>query len=131
MTSPRSVATTFVIGVAVGILVADVLVFLIGTGTWQIGVVTALAMGAALLLGGGPLLVSQAATSAVLVSTIQVPEDGISLARFLDALFGGTIALAVAPVSGTGGRLASGPATRSSEAELSAVRKLNPFVTCD
>ena len=83
-------------GVAVGILVADMLVFLIGTGTWQIGVVTALAMGAALLLGGGPLLVSQAATSAVLVTTIQVPEDGISLARFLDALVGGAVALAVA-----------------------------------
>ena len=53
--------------------------------------VTALAMGAALLLGGGPLLVSQAATSAVLVTTIQVPTDGISLARFLDALAGGAI----------------------------------------
>jgi uncharacterized membrane protein YgaE (UPF0421/DUF939 family) len=92
----RRRAVEMAFGVAVGILVADLLVFVIGTGTWQIGVVTALAMGAALLLGGGPLLVSQAATSAVLVSTIQVPEDGISLARFLDALVGGTVALAVA-----------------------------------
>ncbi|MBN1529894.1 MAG: aromatic acid exporter family protein [Thermoleophilaceae bacterium] len=92
----RRRAVEMAFGVALGILVADMLVFLIGTGTWQIGVVTALAMGAALLLGGGPLLVSQAATSAVLVTTIQVPDDGISLARFLDALVGGTIALAVA-----------------------------------
>ena len=92
----RRRAVEMAFGVALGILVADMLVFLIGTGTWQIGVVTALAMGAALLLGGGPLLVSQAATSAVLVTTIQVPEDGISLARFLDALVGGAIALAVA-----------------------------------
>lgn len=92
----RRRAVEMAFGVALGILVADLLVFLIGTGTWQIGVVVALAMGAALLLGGGPLLVSQAATSAVLVSTIQVPTDGISLARFLDALAGGAIALAVA-----------------------------------
>ena len=83
-------------GVAVGILVADLLVFVIGTGTWQVGVVTALAMSAALLLGGGSLLVSQAATSAVLVSTLQPPHDGISLARFLDALTGGAVGLAVA-----------------------------------
>src|SRR5829696_5193093 len=75
----RRRAVEMAFGVALGILVADLLVFVIGTGTWQIGVVTALAMGAALLLGGGPLLVSQAATSAVLVSTIQVPDDGISL----------------------------------------------------
>ena len=92
----RRRAVEMAFGVAVGILVADLLVVLIGTGTWQIGVVTALAMGAALLLGGGPLLVSQAATSAVLVGTIQVPEDGVSLARFLDALMGGAVALAVA-----------------------------------
>ena len=92
----RRRAVEMAFGVALGILVADLLVFLIGTGTWQIGVVTALAMGAALVLGGGPLLVSQAATSAVLVTTIQVPTDGISLARFVDALAGGAIALAVA-----------------------------------
>ncbi len=92
----RRRAVEMAFGVALGILVADLLVVLIGTGTWQIGVVTALAMGAALLLGGGPLLVSQAATSAVLVTTIQVPTDGISLARFVDALAGGAIALAVA-----------------------------------
>jgi uncharacterized membrane protein YgaE (UPF0421/DUF939 family) len=83
-------------GVALGILVADLLVFVIGTGTWQIAVVVALAMGAALLLGGGPLLVSQAATSAVLVATLQPPDGGISLARFLDALAGGASALVVA-----------------------------------
>jgi uncharacterized membrane protein YgaE (UPF0421/DUF939 family) len=92
----RRRAVEMAFGVALGILVADVLVVLIGTGAWQIAVVTALAMGAAIALGGGPLLVSQAATSAVLVATLQPPEGGISLARFVDALTGGAIALAVA-----------------------------------
>ncbi len=90
----RAVEVAF--GVALGILVADLLVFVIGTGTWQIAVVTALAMGAALLLGGGPLVVSQAATSAVLVTTLQPPDGAISLSRFLDALAGGASALVVA-----------------------------------
>ena len=92
----RAVEVAF--GVALGILVADLLVFEIGTGTWQIAVVVALAMSAALLLGGGPLLVSQAATSAVLVATLQPPDGGISLSRFLDALAGGASALVVATV---------------------------------
>jgi uncharacterized membrane protein YgaE (UPF0421/DUF939 family) len=92
----RRRALEMAFGVALGILVADLLVYVIGTGTWQIAVVTALAMSAALLLGGGPLLVSQAATSAVLVTTLQPPDGGISLARFLDALAGGASALLVA-----------------------------------
>ncbi len=89
-------AVEVALGVALGILVADLLVFVIGTGTWQIAVVVALAMSTALLLGGGPLVVSQAATSAVLVATLQPPDGGISLARFLDALAGGASALVVA-----------------------------------
>jgi hypothetical protein len=92
----RRRAVEMAFGVAVGILVGDLLVFAIGTGTWQVGVITALAMVSAIVIGGGPLLVSQAATSAVLVTTIQPPEGEISLARFLDALCGGAIGLAVA-----------------------------------
>jgi len=92
----RRRAVEMAVGVALGILVADLIVFVIGSGTWQIAVVTALAMGAAILFGGGTLLVSQATTSAVLVATLQPPDDGVSLARFLDALTGGGIALAVA-----------------------------------
>jgi uncharacterized membrane protein YgaE (UPF0421/DUF939 family) len=57
--------------------------------------VVALAMTAAVLLGGGPLLVAQAAVSAVLVATIQPPTDGVDGSRFLDALLGGAVALVV------------------------------------
>ena len=57
-----------------GIAIAALLVAWIGTGTWQIGVVVALAMFAANLVGGGPLLASQAGASAVLVATLQAPE---------------------------------------------------------
>ena len=50
---------------------ADLLVIAIGTGAWQLAVVVGLAMVAAVLVGGGVLLVNQAAVSAVLVVTLQ------------------------------------------------------------
>jgi len=94
----RRRAVEMAIGVAVGIGVADALVMVIGTGTVQVAVVVALAMTTALLVGGGPLLATQAATSAVLVATLQPPGGGFSFERSVDALTGGGIALLVATV---------------------------------
>ncbi|HMJ97143.1 MAG TPA: FUSC family protein [Thermoleophilaceae bacterium] len=90
----RRRAVELAIGVAVGITIADLLVAGIGTGTLQLGVVTGLAMLAATLVGGGPLLASQAAASAVLVATLQ-PPSGFDFDRALDALVGSGTALAV------------------------------------
>lgn len=81
------------LGVALGIAVADLLVLAIGDGTWQLGVVVALAMAAAVLAGGGPLLVNQAAISGALVVALQTGSGGFSGKRFLDALIGSAIAL--------------------------------------
>ena len=89
----RAVELTF--GVAVGLMVADLLVLVIGSGVAQIGVVVLLAMAAAVFFGGGPLLVNQAAISALLVVVLQPPDAVFSPARFLDALVGGGVALAV------------------------------------
>ena len=88
-------AVEIAIGVAVGIAVADALVAAIGTGTWQIAVVVGLAMLAATLIGGGPLLASQAGVSAALVATLQPPEGGFDFNRSIDALVGGGVALLV------------------------------------
>jgi uncharacterized membrane protein YgaE (UPF0421/DUF939 family) len=82
-------------GVALGIGVGDLIVLGIGTGWWQIAVVTALAMSAAVLVGGGTLLVNQCAISAVLVATIQPPTNGIDPSRFLDAIIGCAFGLLV------------------------------------
>jgi uncharacterized membrane protein YgaE (UPF0421/DUF939 family) len=91
----RRRAVELAIGVAVGIAVADALVAAIGTGTWQIGLVVALAMVAATLVGGGSLLASQAGASAVLVATLQPPEGGVDFNRAVDALIGSGVALVV------------------------------------
>jgi uncharacterized membrane protein YgaE (UPF0421/DUF939 family) len=93
----RRRAIELAIGVSVGIFIADLLVRLIGTGTWQVGIVTGLAMLAATLVGGGSLLASQAGASAVLVATLQPPE-GFDFTRTLDALVGSAIALVVGAV---------------------------------
>jgi uncharacterized membrane protein YgaE (UPF0421/DUF939 family) len=91
----RRRAVELAIGVAVGIAIADLLVAAIGTGTWQIGVTCGLAMLAATLVGGGPLLASQAGASAVLVATLQPPDGSFDFDRALDALVGSGTALAV------------------------------------
>jgi uncharacterized membrane protein YccC len=90
----RRRAVELAIGVSLGIAIADLLVSWIGSGTWQVGVITGLAMLAATLVGGGTLLASQAGASAVLVATLQPPE-GFDFTRSLDALVGSGTALVV------------------------------------
>jgi uncharacterized membrane protein YgaE (UPF0421/DUF939 family) len=85
-----------VAGVAVGVLVGDLLVAWIGTGVVQIVLVVGLAMAAAVLLGGGSVIVTQAGASAVLVATLTAPAgSGVSLDRFVDTLIGGVVGVVV------------------------------------
>jgi len=88
-------AVEVVLGVTLGIAIADLLVIGLGTGWWQLALVVALAMSIGLLLGSGQLFAQQAAVSAALVATLQPPDDGVSFARAVDALLGGSIALAI------------------------------------
>jgi uncharacterized membrane protein YgaE (UPF0421/DUF939 family) len=78
-----------VLGVALGILVGDLLIYFIGTGPVQIGLGVGAAILVAVFLGGGPVLIGQAAASAVLVATLAPPSGGIYYTRFIDALVGG------------------------------------------
>ena len=88
-------AIELVVGVAVGLMVADLLVLVIGNGTLQIAVVVLLAMAAAVFFGGGTILINQAAVSAILVVVLQPPGTVFSPDRFIDALIGGGVALAI------------------------------------
>jgi uncharacterized membrane protein YgaE (UPF0421/DUF939 family) len=88
-------AVELALGVAVGIAVADLLVLVIGTGAAQLALVVLLAMAAAIFLGSGQILATQAAVSAALVATLQPPTHGITFTRFTDALVGGGVALVV------------------------------------
>jgi uncharacterized membrane protein YgaE (UPF0421/DUF939 family) len=83
-------------GVVVGIVIADLVVALIGTGAVQISLVVALSMFAALLFSRSPLLVNQAAASAILVVALHRPHGGSQ--RLLDALVGGAVAILIGAV---------------------------------
>jgi uncharacterized membrane protein YgaE (UPF0421/DUF939 family) len=85
------------VGVTVGVAVGDLLVNVIGTGAWQIGLVVGVALLLAVALDGGPLLVAQAGLQAVFVVALPRTPGG-ELARWEDALVGGAFALLVAAV---------------------------------
>jgi uncharacterized membrane protein YgaE (UPF0421/DUF939 family) len=88
------------VGVAIGVLVGDLVVGVIGSGTWQIGVVVAAGLLVAVAFGGAGLVVTQSGLQAVFVVALpRAPHSGLH--RWQDALVGGAVALLVAAVSST------------------------------
>lgn len=85
------------VGIALGLLLADALVHLLGRGVLQLVLVVALAILIALMFGAGPLLVSQAAVQAIVFVAVG-PSDGQTLERCTDALIGGAVATLAATV---------------------------------
>jgi uncharacterized membrane protein YgaE (UPF0421/DUF939 family) len=86
-------------GVVLGIGVADLLIGAIGSGPMQLGLLVLLAMGAAVLLGGGPVLVTEAAVTASLLVLLEPTGSGIAPSRLIEALVGGGVALAVSALA--------------------------------
>lgn len=82
------------VGVAIGVLVGDVFVHFFGVGVWQIAAVCIVAMSLAVLAGAGQLLMLQAGTQGVIVATL-VSGDGQAFGRWIDAVVGGLVALAI------------------------------------
>src|SRR5215218_3130164 len=103
-------AAEWILGVAVGLTVADLIMLAIGTGPIQTGVIVGLAMFAALLIRSGIMFVTEAGVSAVLVAGLDPTTSGVSPDRFLEALVGGGAALAVSAA------FPSNPSTRARQA---------------
>lgn len=82
-------------GVVLGVLVADLLVRVIGTGPPQVGVMVVLAMCTAVLVGGGPLLMTEAGVSAIIIGSNAPETLGLFPVRPLEGLIGGAVAFAV------------------------------------
>jgi uncharacterized membrane protein YgaE (UPF0421/DUF939 family) len=88
-------AVEMAIGVAFGIAIGDLLVRQIGSGAIQIAIVVAVAMTGAILAGGGAILVSQSAASAILLVAFTPAGGGLVPSRLFDALVGGAVGLLV------------------------------------
>ncbi|WP_067681172.1 FUSC family protein [Nocardia miyunensis] len=87
-----------VAGVSVGIGIGDLFISWVGTGPWQIALVVAVAMGAAIFLDRGAVIPMQAASSAVLVATLYPPHSGGASLRVVDSLVGGLVGVAVVAI---------------------------------
>jgi uncharacterized membrane protein YgaE (UPF0421/DUF939 family) len=66
------------VGVAIGVAIADGFVRIAGTGVWQIALVVIVAMGVALLLDAGQLLVMQSAVQSVAVTVLAQPQGAFT-----------------------------------------------------
>lgn len=86
------------IGVAVGVLIGDLFVTFFGTGVWQIILVGTLAMSVATLLGARNLMIIQAGVQSIIVITL-VASPGQAVSRWLDAVVGCGLALAIATIA--------------------------------
>ncbi len=111
-----------VVGVLLGIVVAEGLVSLIGTGAVALGVIVLATMLVAVLLGAGfvgegMMFVNQAAASAILVVTVR--GQAIAGERAVDALVGGAVALVVGVVL-----FPAAPLPRLRDAERAVLRSL-------
>lgn len=105
------------VGVALGVFLADLLVVLLGSGWWQVGLVVALAMSAAFLLDAGSLFVTQAAVQSIVVVTL-IPGPDAALVRWSDALIGGAVAIVAATV------VPRAPLRRPQEQAAEVVRRI-------
>ncbi len=95
---PTRRAIQLALGVALGILVADLAVSLVGTGTWQVALIVFFGMAIVVFAGGDSLAANQAASTGVLLATLALPGDTTGVARFEDALIGAATALALSLV---------------------------------
>jgi uncharacterized membrane protein YgaE (UPF0421/DUF939 family) len=89
-------AFQLVTGVVLGITVASLMLELLGTGAWQMGVLVTLAMGAAVALGLPEMVVVEAGVSAILLVALDPgAAAGFSPNRILEGVIGGATALAI------------------------------------
>ncbi|PJI95089.1 FUSC family protein [Luteimicrobium subarcticum] len=94
---PRKVLE-LAIGVAIGVGLGDAVTHVIGSGAWQVALVLAVSALLARFIDRGPLLTTQAGVQAVVIVLLP-PTPGAPASRFVDALVGGGVALAVAAFS--------------------------------
>jgi uncharacterized membrane protein YgaE (UPF0421/DUF939 family) len=87
-----------IFGVALGVGVGDALIYVLGTGPWQLGLIVTLAIVTALVLSGSAAVVTQSAATAVLIVTLTPSARDVEFPRFIDALLGGGAALLVSAV---------------------------------
>jgi uncharacterized membrane protein YgaE (UPF0421/DUF939 family) len=86
-----------VVGVALGVLVGELLILTIGRGVWQLALIVVITFASAVFAGLKGVALTQAANSGVLLAAV-VPAVGAAnpaMTRFLDSLVGGLCGFAM------------------------------------
>jgi uncharacterized membrane protein YgaE (UPF0421/DUF939 family) len=109
------------IGVAIGVFIGDLFVHYFGSGVWQIALVAIVAMSLATLMGARQLLMTQAGLQAVIVTTL-IAHPGQAFSRWVDAVVGGVVALAITLVAPTA------PVRRPRQRAAAVVRELSAML---
>jgi uncharacterized membrane protein YgaE (UPF0421/DUF939 family) len=109
------------IGVAIGVFIGDLFVHYFGSGVWQIALVAIVAMSLATVMGARQLLMTQAGLQAVIVTTL-IPHPGQAFSRWVDAVVGGAVALAITLVAPTA------PVRRPRQRAAAVVRELSAML---
>lgn len=92
-------AVELIVGIAIGIGLAELVVFALGKGTWQLGIAVLVGLVVPTALGLPQMVATQAAIWGVLL--IGLPPSGSgdpALQRFVDGLIGGAVAILLAQV---------------------------------
>ncbi|SBT48550.1 FUSC family protein [Micromonospora auratinigra] len=87
-----------ILGVAIGVFLGDVLIYFLGAGAWQLGLVVTAAILLTIFAGASVAIVIQAAATAVLIVTLSPSTQNLEVPRFVDAFVGGGIALLVTAI---------------------------------
>ncbi|MFG1841008.1 aromatic acid exporter family protein [Micromonospora sp. NPDC049175] len=87
-----------IVGVGIGVAIGDFLIYLLGTGAWQLGLVVTVAILFTIFAGASVAIVIQAAATAVLIVTLSPSTQNLEIPRFVDAFLGGGVALLVTAV---------------------------------
>ncbi|MGR6320505.1 FUSC family protein [Micromonospora soli] len=84
-----------ILGVAAGVLIADLVVHALGPGTATMLLVLLVTLGVTVAAGASSTLIVQTTISALYLVAVAVPKGEFTPFRFVDALIGGAVALAV------------------------------------
>lgn len=110
------------VGVAIGVGLGDLVVHVIGSGMWQVAVVLFTAAILSRFIDRGAMLTTQAGVQAIVI--VGLPPgvtSGGPFGRWVDALVGGAIALAIALLTPTDSRRHPRTLGRAALEELGAV----------
>jgi uncharacterized membrane protein YgaE (UPF0421/DUF939 family) len=91
-------ARDLIVGIAIGIGLAELIVLAIGKGTWQIGVAVFVGLTVPTALGLPRMVATQAGIWGVLVMALPSGSGHPALDRFIDGLIGGVTAIVLAQI---------------------------------